>query len=351
MTTVLLSEERLSDLIARFASCHIAVLGDFFLDKYLDIDTALEEFSVETGKPAHQVAAVRCSPGAAGTVVSNLAALGAGTLHSVGFTGDDGEAYELRRGLADLNCSTDHLHTTSERFTPTYLKPRDKSVPGLAGEHSRLDTKNRQSTPPNVQQAVINSLAAVVRQVDAVIVMDQVENRNCGIVTEAVRSQVIDFADANSHVVFWADSRRHIREFRHVIIKPNEFEAVGCDNPQPGNLVDAGELQNAVALLRRQTSAPVFVTRGAEGMFVTDPEWTAIPSVRVDGDIDTTGAGDSVTAGCVLALCAGANCAEAAVVGNLVASITVQQLATTGTARPEQLLPRLRVWREQHESI
>jgi len=34
---------------------------------------------------------------------------------------------------------------------------------------------------------------------------------------------------------------------------------------------------------------------------------------------------------------------------NLVASITVQQLATTGTASPEQLGPRLELWRSQGE--
>ena len=69
---------RLAELVARFASLEIGVLGDFFLDKYLDVDPRLAELSVETGKTAHQVAAIRHSPGAAGTVVCNLAALGAG---------------------------------------------------------------------------------------------------------------------------------------------------------------------------------------------------------------------------------------------------------------------------------
>ena len=87
---------------------------------------------------------------------------------------------------------------------------------------------------------------------------------------------------------------------------------------------------------------------GADGMFVTDPDWAPIPGIRVDGDTDTTGAGDSATAGCVLALCSGASCAEAAVVGNLVASITVQQLATTGTASPDDLQPRLKMWHQQN---
>jgi sugar/nucleoside kinase (ribokinase family) len=52
------------------------------------------------------------------------------------------------------------------------------------------------------------------------------------------------------------------------------------------------------------------------------------------------GAGDSATAGIVSALLAGATRLEAAAVGNLVASITVQQLGTTGTASPAQVLAR-----------
>ena len=70
----------------------------------------------------------------------------------------------------------------------------------------------------------------------------------------------------------------------------------------------------------------------------------------VEDPIDPTGAGDSATAGCVLALCAGATPAEAGVIGNLVASLTVQQLATTGTARPDQLPKRLDEWKKGQEA-
>ncbi|MBP88469.1 MAG: carbohydrate kinase [Planctomycetaceae bacterium] len=335
-------------MISRFASCRIAVLGDFFLDKYLDVDPSLEEPSVETGKPAHQVAAARCYPGAAGTVVSNLSALETGELYAIGFTGDDGEAFELRRGLAKLRCSTKHLHTTAERFTPTYLKPRDMMVSGLEGEHSRLDTKNRRLTPPEIERAVIDSLVAVIDHVDAIIVLDQVEARDCGAVTRAVRDRVTELALEHPDVFFWADSRRRIHEFKNVIIKPNEFEAVGIEDPRPGDTVDVDELRAAVSDLRRKTAAPLFITRGEDGMFVSDPAWTAVPGVRVTGETDTTGAGDSATAGCVLALCAGASFAEAAVIGNLVASITVEQLATTGTARPNDLVSRLKLWQQQN---
>ena len=63
-----MTPQRLEELIARFPSRRIAVMGDFFLDKYLDVDPALAEPSVETGKTAHQVVSVRATPGAAGTV-------------------------------------------------------------------------------------------------------------------------------------------------------------------------------------------------------------------------------------------------------------------------------------------
>ena len=343
-----LSQQRLEELVSRFSSCRIAVVGDFFLDKYLDVDPALEEPSVETGKPAHQVSTIRCFPGAAGTVVSNLASLGAGELHTIGFAGSDGEAFELRRALAERRCSTAHLHETTERHTPTYLKPRDMTRAGLDGEHSRYDTKNRQPTPPNVVQSVIDSLSQLVSDVDAVIVMDQVEARDCGAITAPVRDHLAQLATDNPDVVFWADSRRRIHEFRNVMIKPNQFEAVGNEDPQPGDVVDPDELKIASAELRQKVAAPLFVTRGADGILVSDPDWTIVPGVRIEGEIDPTGAGDSTTAGCVLAICSGASYSEAAVVGNLVASITVQQLATTGVATQQQLSSRLTVWQEQN---
>lgn len=343
------SDAQLQAWIDRFRQLRIAVVGDFFLDKYLDVDPALAETSLETAKTAHQVARIRTSPGAAGTVVCNLAALKAGTLHAVGFTGDDGEAYDLRKGLARLGCRTDHLFCCAERMTPTYLKPRDQNDPSLAGEHDRYDTKNRRTLPESLQEQILGALDALLPQIDALIVMDQVEEPECGVVTARFRQALADRAPRWPKVVFWADSRRRIREYRNVIIKPNQFEAVGCDNPLPDDKVEFAELEAALGPLRQRIGGPIVATRGAGGMVVSDPELTVVPGVRVEGPTDPTGAGDSATSGCVLALAAGASLPEAALVGNLVASITVQQLATTGTARPEELVPRLALWRAQRK--
>ncbi len=342
-----MSPGRLEELIARFGQLRIAVIGDFFLDKYLDVDPVIAEVSLETGKTAHQVVSIRHSPGAAGTVVCNLSALGAGTLYAVGFTGDDGESYELRKDLTALRCNSEHLYCDPERMTPTYLKPRDRNDRSLSGEHNRYDTNNRVPTGEAVQDRLIRSLDALLPHLDALVIADQVKEQDCGVITTRVAQAVAERANRYPKVVFWADSRRRIRRFQSVIIKPNQFEAVGVRSAPPDAKLELAELQEAVRRLRAQTGAPIFATRGAEGMLVSDPEMTLVPGVRVEGPIDPTGAGDSATAGAVLALAAGATHPEAALVGNLVASITVQHLATTGTARPEELPPRLALWTKQ----
>ena len=93
--------------------------------------------------------------------------------------------------------------------------------------------------------------------------------------------------------------------------------------------------------LYERNGKPVYLTVGADGVVVFGPEGrTHVPGIRVAGPIDIVGAGDSTMAGIVSALCCGATNAEAALVGNLVASITIQQIGTTGTATREQVMER-----------
>src|SRR5436190_774339 len=90
-----LTTESLQQILDRVGGLTVGVLGDLFLDRYLDIDASLTEPSIETGLDAYQVVRVRASPGAAGTVVNNLAALGVKRIVPIAVIGDDGEGYEL----------------------------------------------------------------------------------------------------------------------------------------------------------------------------------------------------------------------------------------------------------------
>jgi len=339
---------RLQTLTARFRGVRVAVLGDFFLDKYFDVDPALAETSLETGRCAHQVVGIRHAPGAAGTVVNNLAALGAGPTVALGFTGEDGDGWELRQDLAALGCDLTHLHVAPECVTPTYLKPRDLTRPGLAGEHDRYDIKNRRPVPARIGQALLASLDAVLPRLDALIVMDQVPEEGLGVMSGALIAALAERAPRFPKTVFWADSRRRIRQYRNVIAKPNQFELVGANDPLPGASVPDAVLSAEAEAFAATLGAPVFVTAERRGVRVSGPGPVTVPPVTVSGPIDPTGAGDSFTAGAVLALAAGASRPEAALIGNLVASVTIRQLGTTGTASPADLMPALALWKEQH---
>lgn len=331
----------LSRLLDRFADVRIAVVGDFFLDKYLVVDPTIAEASIETGLEAHQIVGKRLSPGAAGTVTSNLAALGVGTIHAVGIIGSDGEGFDLKGGLRERGVTTDLLLESPDRFTPTYTKPMALQPDGSEIEMNRQDIKNRTETPEAAEGALIENLRAVAADVDGVIVLDQVQERNHGVVTDRVRAEVATLADARPDTVFFGDARTHIADFRNIIIKPNAFEAASAIRPSVQGEPSVDVVRECGAELARRTARPIYVTLGPGGILVFDGnDWSHAPTVAAEGPIDIVGAGDSTTAGIVSALCSGASLHDAALVGNVVASITIQRIGATGTASPDEVRAR-----------
>lgn len=338
---------RFNQLLEKFPSLHILVVGDFFLDKYFSLDPALSEISLETGLEAYQVVEIRHSPGAAGTVVSNLRAMEV-QVSALGVIGHDGEGFDLKQGLLKRGVQIDALIETPDRFTPTYTKPmqRSREPGGPEQELNRLDIKNRSPLPVQLEAAVINQLERLAPIVDGVIIADQVQERNCGVITDGVRAALARLAEAHPNKIFAADSRVRIGEFERVTVKPNLDEAraataefrlqPGFQNEDPLTLA-----RTCGRVLVEKNKKPAFVTLGAQGILVvTEQGAEHMPGIPVSGEIDIVGAGDSVMAGLVAALCAGATAKEAAFIGNMAASITIQQLGTTGTASRAQLRQR-----------
>lgn len=73
-----MDESRLQDILLCSAHARVLVVGDFALNRRLQVDPAHIEYSEETGLAAHQVAAVNMIPGAAGNIAVILRALGVG---------------------------------------------------------------------------------------------------------------------------------------------------------------------------------------------------------------------------------------------------------------------------------
>lgn len=333
---------RLENILSKLKDTSILVLGDYFLDKYLLIDPALDEISIETGLTAYQTVGKKLNPGAAGTVTNNLKALGVGKVIALGVIGEDGEGYELVKGLQSTGVLTDNVVTTADRFTPTYIKPMILER-GIEREINRIDIKNRIPTPGWIEDLIIERLLELSSSVDAIVVMDQVTEKDCGTVTERVRKILAELGKARSDLVLYADSRAFTYFFDDILIKCNNHELLKAFHHNPDEEPEGDLIRKCGVMLSLKNNRPVFVTMGSKGQMVFEGEKvTEIPAVHAEGPFDICGAGDATTAGIISALCCGASYCDAALLGNTVASITIQQLGTTGTASPEQVLARFR---------
>ena len=338
-----MNAERLLQLADRYKRLHIAVVGDYCLDRYLDIDPKLAEVSIETGREVHNVVRVRALPGGAGTVLNNLVALGIGTVTPIGVAGDDGEGYELLRALGALRGVRCESFLRSERWrTFTYCKPMLHVETGPPIELNRLDSKNWTPLPADVESLLIELARSVTESADAVVVLDQVDRADTGTVTPAVREAVATIARRRG-IPAIVDCRRGLAGFPAMIFKMNAVELARLAGHAPTNSLDAiGALAGQVA---KRNGQPAFVTLSERGILAAGPEGDVhhAPALPVRGPIDIVGAGDCVTANLIAALASGASLPDCLTIAMHASSLVIHQLGTTGTATVDgiaALLPR-----------
>ena len=343
----------MKELFGKYKNLSIAVLGDYCLDEYLWIDANLNEPSLETDKIAYQCVKRETSPGAAGTVANNLANLGVGKIYAVGFAGDDGRGLELCRGLDLLGIDRSNLVLTHQRGTNAYTKPWMIEPYGSKWEMSRIDIKNWTPTPGEIEAAILENLKNLIPKLDALIVMDQVTEHNCGVVTDGIRRALAALAKEHSDLLIFADSRCNIGQFDGLMVKGNQFELTHAvyglaqnDSGSPVRLAadpsvvrTEQEIVTACETLQKRNNRPVICTLGEKGVRIYNENGTIdVPGKPVTGETDVCGAGDMFTANFVTALAAGADMKTAAEAGNTAAAICVGQVGTSGHVTPDMLL-------------
>ncbi len=335
---------RFNAIVERYPGLRLAVLGDFCLDRYLEIDPAKAEVSLETGLPVHNVVNVRAQPGGAGTIVNNLSALGVGTILPVGFVGTDGEGYELSQALEKLaGVRMSHFVRTRHRRTFTYCKPVILEPPKPPVELNRLDLKNWTPTSAWLQGLLVGQLQEVAELVDAIIVLDQVDIPETGVVTRKVLAALKAVVEAKPALLVLADSRRGLRGYPPVVWKMNAAELSALTGAK-GEL-SPEQVEAAAAALARTNGQSVFVTLADRGILGATPEGQLeyMPALPCRGTIDIVGAGDAVSANLTAALAAGASPGEALELANAAASVVIHKLGTTGTASAPEIHKLLRV--------
>jgi rfaE bifunctional protein kinase chain/domain len=312
-------------ILAGLAKLRALVIGDICLDRWCQYDPAQRDASRETGIPRVAVIDTEVTPGAAGTVASNLAALGAGRVAVLGAVGSDGHGFELAGALQKRSISSELLIASPRIATFTYTK-LIHSVSGIE-DLPRVDFINHRPLPEELESKILAAIEGVAREFDVILVSDQAETAAGGVVTARIRDALCRLP----HDVVWVDSRARAELFRNVILKPNREE---CDAAS----MRAFSRRDDRALRDHTNAKLLVITEGPGGALVIDGAGgTRVITKPVENPVDICGAGDSFSAGAALALAVTGSAIEAARFGNLVASITIMKKGT-GTASPEEIL-------------
>ena len=325
---------QISEILSAFPKLSALVVGDICLDRWCTYDPKLAEPSRETGIPRIGVVSVEVTPGAGGTVANNLAALGVGRVAALGAIGNDGFGFELKQALRARGMEPEMLVETPGLQTFTYTKV----INGETGveDYPRLDFVSVKPLAADVEEELVRRLNLHAPEFDVILVSDQAETDQGGVVTARLREAIAALARKHPGKVVWVDSRMRPELFRGVIVKPNEDEARAA--------VRRLGAQNYRQLFQTIQGPLLLVTHGGEGAQVIDAArdvW--VKTTPVENPVDICGAGDSFSAGAACAFAATRDAEEAARFGNLVASITIKQIGVTGTATPEMVRER---WKE-----
>jgi len=314
----------LNDIFRGIDSARIGIIGDFCLDAYWTADMTKSEISREVPHFPLPIVDERMSPGGAGNIACNVAALKPKNVCAIGMTGRDWRGAALRELLSDAGIDVSMLLASPRRVTPAYIKPLRTGLTDVIYEDPRLDFEDRKPMEPDDEKALIEALNNL--DVDVLCVGDQLK---FGCITPAVREKICDMSRSGLTVI--VDSRDRIALYENVIVKPNEVEAARAVQSE-------GEYADIAKLLSKKTHKPAIVTLGGEGCLVCENGTvTAVPARKAEPPIDICGAGDTFMSAIACAIAAGACLTEAAWFANTASSITIKKINMTGTATREEM--------------
>ncbi len=336
-----LTKKRLEEILAEFNGVKVAIVGDFYLDRY--ISGSMEAISREAAVPVVRIETDTYSPGAAGNAACNLASLGAEVI-AISVVGDDLSGEIMKRELGLRGVRTEDLVAAENRHTPTFNKVYASSYHGKKQQVGRFDQENDCPIGARTEARLIEALELASRECRAIVVADYVEIPDTGVTTKAVLEKTA-FLTRSRNVLSIGDSRDRIAEFvGFSVLVPNDYEAaMGARvyRPHESKHISDETVLTAGRELKEITRChTVVITRGERGMTVFPPMGKPIDVLTVPctGEVDATGAGDTVTAAITLSLVVGADIVEAAELANLAAGTTVKKIGTTGWPTPSEIL-------------
>lgn len=357
-TQIVSSVPRLKHLLPRFRKLRIGVLGDLMLDRYVWGNA--NRLSPEAAVPVVDYVAEQDCPGGAGNVAVNIAALGAqvevfgvvgarkdSSRHKARKVEADEAGTALHASLRKLGIDDRGIIADTERITT--LKTR------IIAKHQhivRIDHERRDPAEPRTEEKLFRFLVSSLEKLDGLVLSDY----DKGLLGDGFADRVLSAAHQLKVPVFVKPKTSRLYAYRGARV-------IVCNAEEAGRYVgralsDAKSIEEAGrALLPHFGCAAVVITRGEHGMSIfeevaprslhiaaTNFEVTYARVGRPGIDrsaagrqvFDRTGAGDTVLSVLSLALAAGANLPEAALLANTAAGVVVGKLGTASVS-PEEL--------------
>ncbi len=317
------ASQPLKDYLAKFGSKKILVLGDLMLDRY--VWGSVSRISPEAPVPVVDVSKETLLPGGAANVANNICALG-GKVSLCGVTGRD------EAGAILLNLLKEGLHDAAgvviDDARPTTTKTR---VIAHSQQVVRFDREKREDIPKAIRNSILSKIKDQIHETDCIVVSDYAK----GMITPSIMREVMAIAKPAGVPVVIDPKVGHFSYYRGAtIITPNHLEAARAAKIEIEN--DETLRQAGFTLLDQIQGEAVLITRGEQGMnlFQKDGRITHIPTVAKEV-YDVTGAGDTVVSVLALAIAAGANYVQAAMIANYAAGIVVGMVGTSTVKRDE----------------
>ena len=325
----ILDRKKLLGFVRKFKGARLLVVGDMMLDHF--IWGKVTRISPEAPVPVVDIDHESLLLGGAANVLGNIVSLG-GKAGICGVIGHDEMGKRLVHELRLKNVDTTGV--VVEETRPTTIKTR---VIAHSQQVVRFDRESKYEVSADTEKRI---LACVKEQSDGlagIIISDYAK----GVVTKKVVDGLVKLAAAKGIPVTVDPKVSHFDYYRGITaVTPNNLEASqasGITITDERTLGAAGD-----KLLARTKARAVLVTRGEQGMtlFERGEKPVHIPTVAKEV-YDVTGAGDTVIAVFTLALAAGADMPDAAIIANHAAGIVVGEVGTA-TVNPEQLEKAIR---------
>ncbi|HEV7503507.1 MAG TPA: PfkB family carbohydrate kinase [Thermoanaerobaculia bacterium] len=323
--------DRLLRLVDAMAGQPVVVLADLVADVF--ITGIPKRISREAPVLILSYQDERLTPGGGANAVANVAALGGRPL-PLGVVGDDPHGQRLLRDLQERGVPIAGIAIRPGYRTPTKVRILGGGKHSIKQQIVRYDIEETLTLNAEERECFADFLARRTPEVPEARVAI-LSDYGYGAVEPAMLPQVR--AALGEQAIVLADSRYRLGEFLGLDgATPNEEEAEALLDEKIND--DPERLEAAGRRLRESLKARfLLITRGSRGMSLFRPELSAhLPVSGTDQVADVTGAGDTVIGTFALALAAGADPLEAAILANYAGGVVVMKMGTA-TCSPEEL--------------